>query len=71
MNYLVIELQTNNGETSNISYAYSNKAEAESKYHQILSSAAISNVETHAAIMIDECGSPERCEYYKHEAVND
>ena len=64
--YIVIELQTTNGVTSNIVNSYENRNEAESKYHQILTAAAISNVNTHAAAIFDERGNLEKSEYYLH-----
>lgn len=66
--FIVIELQTNeNDQTGNLVYAYTNKAEAESKYHAILSAAAVSNVYIHAAVMLDERGNSEKNEFYKHD----
>lgn len=54
--YLVIELQTNNGKMANLAYAYDTQNEAESKFHSILSTAAVSSVEVHTAVVIDEQG---------------
>ena len=71
MNYIVIELQTSGGVTSNIATTFDDRNAAESKFHQILSSAATSNVETHAAVMLSEDGSPVRYEFYSHEVIND
>lgn len=56
MNYITIELQTNNGTTANIVNAYDKLAQAESHYHQALSAAAVSNVERHACVILDETG---------------
>lgn len=65
--FIVIELQTDeHDQTGNLVYAYSNRTEAESKFHSILSAAAISNVPIHAAVMIDECGNLEKNEFYRH-----
>ena len=68
MNYIVIELQTTNGATANIVNSYSDRQQAESKYHQILASAATSAVNLHAAVMLAENGSPIRNECYSHAA---
>lgn len=54
MTYYVIEFQTTNGVGAAIPYAYSDPAEAEAKYHAILSAAAKSSVEKHGAILITE-----------------
>ena len=54
MKYIVIELQKmDNGTVGNIVTAYDSQIEAESKYHQILAAAAISNLPTHSAIIIN------------------
>ena len=54
--YLVIEMQTNSGQLANIATAYGTQAEAESKFHAILSAAAVSEVEVHSAVILDESG---------------
>lgn len=57
MNYIVIELQTNaEGQTANLVYAYDNLDQAYSKYHAVLSAAAVSNVPYHAAVLLDRAG---------------
>ena len=65
--YLVIELQKNGNSVSNIVTTHSTLQEAESKYHLILSSAAISNVEVHSALMIRDNGQPLRNESFSHQ----
>ena len=67
MTFIVIELQTDENEhTANIVSAYENRNEAESKYHQILTAAAVSDINTHAAVLIDSRGNLEKSEYYLH-----
>lgn len=57
MNYITIELQTNDqGQTTNIVTAYDNLPQAQSKYFTILAAAAVSNVQQHAAVILDETG---------------
>ena len=57
MKYLVIELQTNtNGSVGNIVWAFDERNEAESKYHAVLASAAISGLPCHAACLLDNTG---------------
>lgn len=51
--YIVIELQTTNGQTGNLVYAFENKNEAESKFYQIMSAAAVSPIEVHSALLVD------------------
>lgn len=65
--YIVIELQTNaEGQTANIVQGYMDRNEACSRYHQILASAAISNVRKHAAALLNEDGFCEKSEYFEH-----
>ena len=66
MNYIVIELQTTNGTTANIVNAFTDRNQAEAKFHQVLASAATSAVETHAAVLIAENGTCVRHEAYNH-----
>lgn len=64
---IVIELQTNNGVTSAITTAYTNDQEAYQKYHQVLSYAAVSSVDIHTAILVDEYGAVARSgEVFQH-----
>lgn len=67
--YLVIETQANS--TTGIAYIvtqHSSLADAESKFHTVLSAAAVSSVEIHAASILDENGKQIRHEYYAHPA---
>lgn len=54
--YLVVELQTTGNQTANIATAYESREQADSKFHTILASAAISQVPVHAAVILDEHG---------------
>lgn len=67
MTYLVIELQTTNNVTSHIAWSYNNLQEAESKYHAVLSAAAISTVSTHAAALLNQEGHLIRSWFYEHQ----
>lgn len=64
--YIVTELQTNGGQTANITTAHADRQEAEARYHSILAAAAVSTVEIHAAVMVSDEGFPLRHECYKH-----
>ena len=65
--YTVIELQTNEqGQTAHLVQAYEDRNEAASRFHQIMASAAISNVRKHACAMLNEDGFCEKSESYEH-----
>lgn len=70
MTYLVIELQTTNGVTSHLAWSYDNIEQAESKYHAILSAAAISTIPIHAAAILNQEGNSLKSWYYMHEAAD-
>lgn len=68
--YTILELQTNNGQTSiptPIKTAET-KNEAMSKYHGILFAAAVSAVECHTAMVVDQEGKTLARESYYHAA---
>ena len=57
MKYLVMEIQTNtDGTVGNVVFAYSDRAQAEQKYHTILAAAAVSALPSHAAVMLTNDG---------------
>lgn len=64
--YIVIELQTNNGTTGNFVFAYADLADAYAKYHAILSAAAKSSVEVHAAVILNEIGGVIESAHFAH-----
>ena len=65
--YIVIELQTDaNDQTSTITQNYTDRNEAMSRFHQILSFAALSNVRHHSVVILNERGDMERSEHYEH-----
>jgi hypothetical protein len=67
--YMVIELQTgSNGATTAITEDYAERAEAESKFHQILTFAATSTVPVHSALVMNPEGTVLKKETYKHTA---
>lgn len=68
MTFIVIELQTNNdGTVSNLVYAYTDRNEAEQKYHLVLSSAAVSALPAHAAVLLTGDGRMLASQCYRHE----
>ena len=64
--YIVMEIQRFEDGMSTPSYAYDTPEAAESKYHQILASAAVSSLPRHAAILMSDEGFPLRHESYTH-----
>lgn len=69
--YILVELQTTNGTTANIVTAFEDKLAAESAFHSVLASAAVSQVEIHAASLLDERGNLLKREFYRHRAEPD
>lgn len=68
MTYIVIELQTNNdGTVGNLVYAFTNRNEAEQKYHLVLASAAVSQLPAHAAVLLTNDGRTIASQCYRHE----
>ena len=64
---VVIELQKlSDTQIANIVTVYQTRAEAEQKYHAILSAAAVSEVPIHSAIMLEEDGRTIKNEWYNH-----
>lgn len=54
--YIVTELQTNGETTAVLNYTYTDKNVALQQYHTILAAAAVSQVEVHTAMIINEIG---------------
>lgn len=64
--FTVIELQTNNGVTSVLTTSFADVNQAYQKYHQVLSYAAVSELDVHTAIVVDERGYELKQEFYEH-----
>ena len=72
MLYVVVELQTyENGTVGTLVNNYDNREMAESKYHQILTSAAVSSIPCHSAVMMTNEGIILKSERYLHEGGNE
>ena len=75
--YIVEIQQYANGEFGHIvHYAYDNdpdiaRLKGESKYHEVLAAAAISNLSSNAAIMFSTEGFPIMNQCYKHDVINE
>lgn len=67
MNFIVIELQTTET-TSALNFVFADRLQAEQKFHEILSYAAVSTVPTHGAVMLTSNGTFIKGETYNHEA---
>ena len=67
MKYLVIEIQTNqDGTVGNLVTAHDTLNAAESKYHLVLSYAAVSELPMHAASLIRSDGAVLASQFYTH-----
>lgn len=65
--YIVIELQTNaQGSVGNFVWSYDNENAAFSKYHSVLSAAAISELPCHACVILRNDGAQIAGQAYKH-----
>lgn len=64
---IIIEIQhSNDGSTSCITTTHTVRAEAEQKYHNTLAFAAVSEVDVHSVVMLDDDGNRVKGESYYH-----
>lgn len=66
--FIVIELQTSGTQTANLVTSHTTLAEAEAKYHNVLAAAAVSSLDAHGAIMVNDRCVPIKHECYTHTA---
>ena len=67
MTTIVLEVQVNSDDSvGTLITSYTDRTEAESKYHMVLSAAAVSDKPIHSAFMIDPKGKVIRSEFYEH-----
>lgn len=64
--FFVIELQKNGSQVGNIVTAHQTQMDAESKYHTVLAAAALSTLDAHSAILLDEDATPMLYQCYRH-----
>lgn len=64
--YIVLEIQTSTTVATLVN-SYEDRNQAESKYHQILSAAALSSVPKHSAVLMDDVGETIKMDSYIHE----
>lgn len=62
--YLVVEIQTSDGKISTLNYQFDALNLAEQKYYAILSAAAVSSLDVHAAMIMDNRGTVIKNEFY-------
>lgn len=65
--FIVIEFQATSESVATIVNDYADRLQAESKYHQILTAAAISQVPKHGAVLLNDEGQRINSECYIHE----
>lgn len=66
--FIVLEIQkTSETEVANLVSTHTNRNEAESKFHQVLSAAAISNIPKHSAVLLTDDGVCIKRESFVHE----
>ena len=66
--YIVIEIQTSTTVATLVN-SYEDRNQAESKYHQILTAAALSSVPKHSAVLMNDVGQTIKSETYIHEVT--
>ena len=64
--FLVVELQTTGGVTTSLVDQYASYELAQQKYYLVLSYAAVSTIDTHAAMIIDHKGRVWKNECFVH-----
>lgn len=64
--FSIIELQTKKGKTAHLYSTAKTYEEAMSKYHTVLAAAAISEVDIHACLVVNEQGGTIAREDYTH-----
>ena len=65
--YIVLEIQKNaNGQVGTLVTSYEDRNQAEQKYHLVLSSAAVSDLPVHSAMILTESTMVLKQECYRH-----
>lgn len=64
---IIQEIQTNETQSALTPTAtFTDRNQAEARYHTILAAAAVSSVEVHTVIMYDEHGNTIKRDFYEH-----
>lgn len=66
MVFYVLEIQTTSNAGSIIPFSFTDRAEAEAKFHTLLAVAATSTVPKHGAMLFNEDGFILKSEVYNH-----
>lgn len=67
MKYIVLEIQSNaDGTVGTLINSFDDFNLAEQKYHLVLSSAAVSSVQTHSCVMLTDDGRYLKADTYDH-----
>lgn len=64
--FIVVELQKNGTEMSNIVTAHETLQDAQYKFHTVAAAAAISNVEKHSVVLLNDDGFPVERTTFEH-----
>lgn len=65
--FILIEMQKNGSQAALLpARTFTDKNEAESAYYSILAAAAISAVEVHSVVMMDDHGNTVKHDFYEH-----
>ena len=64
--FIVIELQKNGNQMGNIVTAHDTLQDAQHKFHTVAAAAAISNVEKHSVVLLNDDGFPIERTTFEH-----
>jgi len=64
--FIVIELQKNGDQMGNIVTAHETLQDAQHKFHTVAAAAAISNVEKHSVVLLNDDGFPIERTTFEH-----
>lgn len=66
MTYIVIEIQKDSGTVSTLTTTFTDQNEAEAKFYQVMSVAAVSTLDRHGASVMTEDGNVYLTGTYEH-----
>ena len=64
--YIVVELQKNGDQMGNIVTSHATLQDAQYKFHTVAASAAISNIEKHSVVLLNDDGFPMERTTFEH-----
>lgn len=71
MKYIVVEIQTNDGQVSTLVTQKDTLNEAQSVYHSVLAAAALSSVDFHAAVLMTNEGISLYSDGFSHKSLDE